>query len=266
MNANKQLINLAGILTVVVLLVAGIALIALPMYSESRAVDDQTRSVASNNGIYEQQIAILAEAGARVDEIDGAVAELRDQIAASPQLDDVHALVAAAAEDLDVRVVSVVADDIEPWLPRDQLDEEGNAVAAETPAPAADAATADGAEGDAATPSPEGEQPADGAAAPDPAVPAEDESPQRQLLVTITIDLALPYAVAEDDVEGETESSTEDGTEIDPDVLEARAREAAVFVDALGKGPRLISPIDVAYTSGKLVVSALAYFRTEDPQ
>lgn len=257
MNANKQLINLAGILAVVVVLVAGIALIAFPMYSESRAIDDQTRTVTTNNTIYEQQVAILAEAGARIDEIDADLAALRAQIAPETQLDDVHALIAEAAEQLDIRVVSVVADEVEPWLPRAQVDEDGNVVAEAAPAAADGEATGAGTSGAEATPA-ASDDTAAAPATPAPTVPeTEGVSPQRQVLVTITLDLALPFAVGDD--EGEAEEAA-----VDAEEATARALAASSFVDSLGGGPRLVLPIDVAYTDGTLVVSALTYFRTED--
>ncbi len=262
MNANKQLINLAGILIVVVLLVAGIALIALPMYGQSRAIDDQTRTVAGSNTVYEQQIAILSEASERVDEIDQALASLREQIAATPQLDDVLELVTSSARNLDLRVVSVSADDPEPWLPRDRIDEEGNAVVAEAePAPAAATTDTPATEEDASA---ETADSGDGTSTGDETTPTPEQtaSPQRQLLLTVTIDLTLPFALEADDAADQGASS--DASEPDAADVAARAAKAADFVDALGKGPRLMSPIDVAYTDGKLVVSALTYFRTED--
>lgn len=262
MNANKQLINLAGILAVVVVLVAGVALIALPMYSESRAVDDQTRTVTTNNTIYQQQVAILAEAGARIDQIDADLESLRAQIAPDTQLDDIHALVAEAAEDLDIRVMSVAVDEPEPWTPRTQVDEDGNVVAEAAPAAAEGAATdaeaTSGSSGDdvAATP----------AATPAPTDPAAadaaDGSPQRQVLVTITLDLAQPFEI--DGTETEGESTEDTAADLDVEAATARALTASAFVDALSSGPRLVLPIDVAYTDGTLVVSAYTYFRTED--
>lgn len=262
MNANKQLINLAGILGVVVVLVAGIALVAFPMYSESRAIDDQTRTVSTNNTIYEQQVAILAEAGARIDQIDADLAALRAQIASDTQLDDIHALIADTAKDLDIRVVSVAADDAEPWTPRTQVDEDGNVVAEAAPAVADGGGT-----GAAATPAPtpaaSGEDPAATPAAPAPAAPeGGDASPQRQVLITITLDLSLPFEAEGD---GETETDAEDGeAAVDAEEVTARAMTASSFVDALTRGARLVLPINVAYTNGTLVVSALTYFRTED--
>lgn len=260
MNANKQLINLAGVLGVVVVLVAGIALVAFPMYSESRAIDDQTRTVSTNNTIYEQQVAILAEAGARIDQIDADLAALRAQIASDTQLDDIHALIADTAKDLDIRVVSVAADEAEPWTPRTQVDEDGNVVADAAPAVADGGGT-----GAAATPEPtpaaSGEDPAATPAAPAPAAPeGGDASPQRQVLITVTLDLSLPF-----ESQAETETDAEEGdAAVDAEEVTARAMTASSFVDALTRGPRLVLPINVAYTNGTLVVSALTYFRTED--
>jgi hypothetical protein len=40
--------------------------------------------------------------------------------------------------------------------------------------------------------------------------------------------------------------------------------QAAAFMDALGRGPRLLSPTNGTLTDGTLTVSALAFIRTGD--
>ncbi len=86
---------------------------------------------------------------------------------------------------------------------------------------------------------------------------------QRQLLLTIEIDVALPYAVAPDGDEPVAADDDTEGAEARA-AATAQAQKAADFVDALGVGPRLISPIDVAYSGTKLTVTVLAYFQVEE--
>jgi hypothetical protein len=44
----------------------------------------------------------------------------------------------------------------------------------------------------------------------------------------------------------------------------ADASQAAAFIDALGRGPRLLAPIDGTLDDGTLTVTALAFIRTEE--
>lgn len=214
MNSTKQLINLAGLVLVVAIVVAGIALLALPMYSQAQTIDGQTRTVAQTNAIYETQVAQLSAANDRIDEIDANLAELRDEIAAAPQLDDVFELINAAAERTEVTIETVAVADPEDFIARTTVVEEA----------AAPAATTDTAENAAA----ETEAPAETTAA-----PVEGPSLQRQVIITIDVKTDDPEA-------------------------------AARFIDELGRGPRLIAPIDGTYVDGEtLTATVLAFIRTE---
>ncbi len=257
MNANKQLINLAGILVVVVLIVAGIALVALPMYTQSQTIDGQARTAAQTNMLYEQQIAQLAAAESRIDQIDGELAELRREIASSPQLDDLHVLIDAAARSADVRVTSVNASDGEAWSARGRGSDDGAATTgAEEPAQA-----------DAAAPSEEGAA-SDAAEAPAPSADG-NSTPQRQVLTTIVIEVGAGYDAGSGESEGDGETDEGAGGEGDSgdtlladDVLAELAAKGVAFVDALRKGPRLVTPIDLKYEDGELTVTVLTYYRT----
>ena len=70
MNSNRQLINLAGLLIVIAILVAGVALVALPMWAQSRTIDENTMTVEQTNAVYEAQIAQLSAAGENIEEVD----------------------------------------------------------------------------------------------------------------------------------------------------------------------------------------------------
>ena len=261
MNANKQLINLAGILIIVVIVVAGVALVAMPMYSQSQTIDGQTRSVAQTNMVYEQQIAQLTEAEARITELDGDLDELRREITLSPQLDDLHLLIESAAKSVDVHVSSVNVDDPEGWSARGRgTPEEAPAVEASTAEPGADAAAEAGAE-----PAPAG---ADGEEAPAASAEEEIAGPQRQVLATIVIDVGTGFAedpVQTEEADADGDAEGEGGTVLlADDVLEELAAKGVEFVDALRKGPRLVTPIDLKYEDGELTVTVLTYYRTPD--
>lgn len=179
MNLNKQFINLIGAVVIVAVMVAGIALIALPMWSQSQTTDASTRTVAQTNSVYQVQIDQLTAAEARVDEIDGHLTELRTEIAPFTRLDDAFDLIITAAEARELMLESVSAADPEPFVPRTSLTDDSDGAA--PPASTDEAST-----GDAA---------AEGTAAPaaDPAPPVADAtSPQQQ--VALTIEVPVPDA------------------------------------------------------------------------
>lgn len=241
MNIPKQLINLLGAVVVIGVVVAGVCLIALPMYGASQTTDAQARTVAQTNDVYEIQVQRLSADKQRMTEITAGLAELRREIAAIPKLDDVHEIILAAADDTGATITSVVAAEREPWAPIVPGAEDGGAeapaVGAEAPAagatPPADAPTAAAEPGADAPAGAATGGPAD--TAPEASAPADAEaSPQQQIPLTITVELA-------------------------------DATQAAAFIDALGRGPRLLSPTNGTLTDGTtLVVSALAFIRTEE--
>ncbi|CAN7254783.1 hypothetical protein LJR045_001110 [Microbacterium sp. LjRoot45] len=252
MNASKQLVNLAGTLVVVILLVAGVVLVALPFYSGSLAIDSEKRTVEQSNSTYEQQIARLSAAEEEIAAVDEDLATLRTEIASAPRLDEVHALIARSAERVDARVESIAAEPAESWVARDVIDEEGVAVAAEEePADTAASPTPAATDGDGG----------DGESAPaaEPEAPATELTPQQQVLLTITLDMTLPFLGG-----GDEGTDVEDSTEVDEETLTSTAKRVSAFVDGLREGPRLVSIIDVNFADGKVVVSALAFFQTED--
>ncbi|GAA3900877.1 hypothetical protein [Microbacterium invictum] len=260
MTLNKQLINLLGILLLVVVLVLGVALIGMPMFAQAQTINANADSVDQSNAVYQTQIDALSAADDRIDEIDRNLAELRSEIAAAPKLDDIHEIVDAAAETADIRIESVVAGELEQWTPRTGLDADGN--------PVAEAAASTGAADAASTEQTDTDSAVSDAAVPETTAPAapggSDESPQMQVLVTVTVDLTLPYALpgAEDD-----DSDSGDAEDVDTAAVRAEmtadAQKAAAFVDALGAGPRLLSPINLEYSTGKLTLSVLTFTRTE---
>lgn len=236
MNIPKNLINLLGVVVVVGVVVAGVCLVALPLYGASQSTDSQARTVAQSNDVYEIQVQQLSGHKERMAEITASLGELRREIAAIPQLDDVYEIIVAAAADTGVTITSVTAADPEEWVPR-------------VPGAADDGTTGDAAAPPAAGPAlsptaPAADSPAPGAGAagPEPAAPSGDvpadasaaqTSPQRQIPLTIAVEAA-------------------------------DAMQASAFMDALGRGPRLIAPTDGTLDDGVLTVSALVFIRTEE--
>jgi hypothetical protein len=230
MNIPRQMINLVGVVLVVGILVAGIALIALPPYGSAQAIAADTRTVAQTNQLYEVRVAALSEAAEHLDELTADVAQLRLEIPAAPHLDDVVQIAVDAAAETGSTIEGFEATELEAWAPRTGIGEDGEQVAptdapaADTPDPAAtgaEASTPDAAAGSADT-----------AATPTGATDASD-SPQRQIPVTIRVAVPSPDA-------------------------------AAAFLDALGRGPRLLLAIDGTLDGPTLTVTALALIRTED--
>ncbi|WP_164743555.1 hypothetical protein [Microbacterium sulfonylureivorans] len=227
MNIPRQMINLVGVVVVVALLVAGVTMIALPMWSSARSIDGDTATVAQTNEVYEVRVATLTGAQDEIEALTGEVSGLRRQIAASPQLDDVMQIVVDAARATGAEIQSVSAADPEPWTPRAGLaGDDAEAAPADEPA-AAEGEAADDASGQAPATD-------DGAAAAEPAPETEPTaSPQLQIPVTITVTVA-------------------------------DADAAGAFIDALGRGPRLLATIDAAFEGDTLSVTTLALVRTED--
>lgn len=232
MNSNRQLVNLVGLLLVVAILVAGVALVALPMYAQSQTIDANTLSVEQTNAVFEVQIAQLTAAGEQVEAIDADLAALRSAIPAKTSLDDVFEIIAAASDRADVTISTIKVVDPEQWAPRAGVDTDPSAAAAAEAAPDADAAT------DPATDDGSAEV-TDGSAtdetATDEAATDEQVGPQPQQQLTVTIEVEV-----------------------------ADAEAAMAFVDALGRGKRLIAPIDATLADGTLTVTVLTFIRTED--
>jgi hypothetical protein len=237
---SKQLVNLLGIVVVLAVLVAGAAIIALPLYGQSQATELQTREVTQLNNVYTLQVDQLTAEAQRIDEISGAVRELRAEIPVLPRLDDVYELVVSAAADAEAVVVSAVAGDVVAWTPRTvgsiADDGEQTDAGSGTGASAGTEAAAEPGAGD--------EEAADSAAAPLEDTPAAGQStvdesqPQQQVPVVITVEVA-------------------------------DATQAARFLDGLGAGPRLIGIESAVLTDTDqaaltLTVNALAFFRIGD--
>lgn len=231
----KQFVNILGAVVVVAILVLGVTLIGVPLYSSAQTVDTSTREVTQTNDIYAIQVAKLSAANDRIEEIDADMATLRAQITPILKIDDVLELVLVAAVANEASIENITVADVEAWTPRVASSAEDaamRATAGDPTTPVEEEPTATGGAEDGVTPEAE---PTDDAAAAEPApTPAsEEESPQRQIPITIEVKVDT-------------------------------AAKASAFMDALGRGPRLIVPTSGKYDAGTLIVTAYALMRTGD--
>lgn len=230
MSIPKNLINFIGGVIVIVIVAAGIALIALPLYLQSQTTDQTRAQVAGQNGVYQQQIDGLNAAKSNIDEITADVDALTLKVPVANEFDTVFELVGRAAGNAGVKVSSVAADApiafsvrTGPTLPGD--------VPAAAPADDAstDGATTDGTATDGAT--------TDGATAPEPTQPAAPAASGRQQ-VPFHISVEAPNAAA-----------------------------ATRFLDALRSGPRALAIIQSTLAEStdalSLTVEALAFVGTK---
>jgi hypothetical protein len=114
----KQIINLIGILVSVAILALGIFLVAMPLVTQGLAVTAQTQQVAQTNVLYQAQVDALNKAKANKAQTDAAVAALRSQIPATPQLDQVFDLVARASLTSQATITAVTAGTAAPFASR----------------------------------------------------------------------------------------------------------------------------------------------------
>jgi hypothetical protein len=223
----KQLVNLVGLVVVIAVVVAGTLLIGLPMISQSFVTGAQAAQVDQANLGTAAQVAGLEKEKKDLDALTATVNALQRQIPAVNKQDDVFEIVASASTATGVTVQSVKADVPESWTARTTIESADGSTADG----ASSASTAAGA-GTTATPAPT-PAPSTSAAPSTTATPAP--TPEQQIPFEIIVE--VPNAAA-----------------------------AAAFVDALGKGPRLLGIVHAALDDSQskllLTVNALAFVRT----
>ncbi|MRH30193.1 hypothetical protein GH740_12875 [Microbacterium sp. SYP-A9085] len=235
MSLPKQLINLIGVVVVLAVVVIGVVVVALPLYTQSLATDGETVHVAQTNSVYDIQVQGLQAAKKKLPQTQQEVAQLRTQISVPNHLDDVFEIAIKAATATKSTITAMTAAEVEPFVARTTVGDDGKAAAPKptpvaTPAPAAtDKSSSDAAATDGA------------AAAAPPATSTADGRSEAPF--SIKVDVPSPAA-------------------------------AAQFLDDLRKGPRLIAithstltgtpasgDTDGSYT---LTVDALAFIHTAD--
>lgn len=227
----KQLITVIGLIVSLGVIAVGVALVALPMWVQSLAVDTQTATVANTNALYEAQVQGLEAEQARQDEIDASVAALRTQIPGSNQLDDVFEVIGRAAATAGVTIMSATAGEPAAFVERTTATAPGaELVPVATPEPEATGeAAADGTDGttDAAATDPNAA----------PAAPVDSPLTGRQ-----QVDFTIQVTAND-------------------------MAQATRFLDALRDGPRLVDSITATTTltgtAVEIEVSALTFVDSE---
>jgi hypothetical protein len=227
----KQLINLIGIVVCAGILGLAVAAVALPIYFQSLATGTQTAQVHQTNDVYQIQVDGLRAEEERMSEIEASVAQLRTQIPAANELDDVFELVARSASDANVQVQTITAGENAAFALRTEPLAIGEQP--EVPAPAE---TTTDATGEATDPAATPAEPAPAEPAPAPVEGAPLEGRQ-QVDFTIT-------------------------------VTATQLQDAVGFLDRLRSGPRLLTAIDSTViptgTGYDVSVSALTYVLPEN--
>jgi hypothetical protein len=223
---NKQLVNLIGAAASIAILLLGILVCALPVFSSANTTMSTADDVALQNQTQQSILDGLRAQSGQLADIQQDVAELRREI---PETEHVEDLVELAVEATVVHggsVRSVIPGDIAPFTPRTL-----EVVAAEA---AADGATT-GAPAPEATATPTDETAAPPTETAEPTTPAEvDPTAPQQVPVVVTID--APTVAA-----------------------------ATLILDALRNGPRMISVTEANVLTEEggvtLTATVLAFYR-----
>jgi hypothetical protein len=151
---NKQLVNLIGAAASLLIIVLGVAVFALPLFSAANTTAASADDVARQNRTQQTVLDTLTAQSDDMTSLDRTVAELRAEIPAAPHLDDVLLLAVQAAVAEGGIVTSVTPATAEPFAPRTDETEAPPSAAPEeattgtdeteqTPAPAASPAAAE---------------------------------------------------------------------------------------------------------------------------
>ncbi|MDF2508541.1 MAG: hypothetical protein K0Q52_2400 [Microbacterium sp.] len=170
----KQLVNVIGAAASLAILLLGIVVVALPMFSGASATWASADDVADQNRTQQTVLDTLTAQAADMTQLDATVTELRAEIPPAAYLDDVLLLAVEAARAHGGTVTSIAPGTVEPFAPRVTVGED------ETAAPAPDAAAEETPAPDATTPPAE-----DAAASVEPA-----EADAQQISVTLGVEAA----------------------------------------------------------------------------
>lgn len=136
----KHLVTAVGLIISLGVIALGVFLVALPLYFQAVEVDAETATVANTNALYQAQVDSLTAEQQNLNQISANVAELRSQIPAAGQFDDVFEVVGKAAEASGVAITSVAAGEQVAYVTRSGMT--GGGAAPTTPAPAAESTDA----------------------------------------------------------------------------------------------------------------------------
>jgi hypothetical protein len=207
---SKSLVNAIGVAVTAGILLLGILVFALPLWSTANATVQAAEGVAAQNRTQQAVLDGLTAQAAELDAVEREVAELRREIPTTPHAEDVVELAANAALEAGATLVAVRPADAAAFAPRT-----ADVVAAETgtevaPAASDPAVTENAATGDALTEDATADPPTDAPPLTETAPPVADADGPQQLTVTVEFDA--------------------------PDLATATA-----LLDALRAGPRLVA-------------------------
>jgi hypothetical protein len=111
MEMPRRLINLIGAAVVTLILVAGMTLAVVPVFSTAKASSDAAEAATAANATTKARVATLAEQNARLEELRTELANLRLQLTADDELLDASALASTAAKSSGARVVAITFGD-----------------------------------------------------------------------------------------------------------------------------------------------------------
>lgn len=229
---NKQLINLAGVLLSVLVLVIGVFAFALPLFVQAETTSRDAATVRQTNTTHQTAIDALRTQQDHSAELDEEIAGLRAQIPGIPHTDDIVFLAISAADRVGGTVTAVTATAVEPFAPRTSPTGDGDSSSLlQMPS----SGQAGSAAPDGATPSVDGSAPTGDA---EPAAGASEAAPTSQsegrMQIPMTIEMTVPSVEA-----------------------------ATAAIDALRAGPRLVAVTSATTTSSDqgvtLSVSVLAF-------
>ena len=213
MTMQRRLISLVGTLVVLIALIAGTLLMALPVYIESRDIKNEEAQVAASNELLIAQINALRAKQAEMPRLESELAELRNELPHIPRLEDVVRLTLRAVSEVDGSITGISFNDPTDFLPRADSD-----ILPSLPASATEVTSGAGPAQPPAAEDPTAEAEPDAGAGAETPPPAPTGAAQRQVSVSLTVKVSSPIA-------------------------------AARFLDELREGPRLLRIDTVTATS-----------------
>lgn len=150
---NKQLVNLIGAAASVAIILLGVVVFALPLFSSAGKTAASADDVATQNRTQQTVLDSLTAQSADMTELNAAVNELRAEIPEAAHLDDVLLLAVQAVAENGGTVTSVTPEEAEEFAVRvDEADAAATAAAAAPATETTEAGTEAGAETPASAP------------------------------------------------------------------------------------------------------------------
>lgn len=133
MNIPKHLLNVIGAALVVGILLAGLSLVALPVYVESSRLDSERQIVAQANNAQAAQVESLRKQAETLPSLKAEVDKLSEQIPSASQIDTVAELAVSAAQSSGVKLTTIDVGEITPFIAANGASSTPTATASATP-------------------------------------------------------------------------------------------------------------------------------------